>query len=181
MSLRHPLTSLLWLVLGLGCFGDCYSGGGSGGCNDEPLPESRCNRPYTGASLDGEWALHATGRRENCRDRRLEGALEIDTSVPLEIEARAQETFGDAGGPEVDNESDAFVQRIERAGFELGGDALPRKVTFSGEVRGSCVSFTLVEPLPNGDELRYQLNGALDDVGEVERCSSSGSFTARIR
>ena len=186
MRARAPF----WLLAltAAGCFGGF--GGSGGGCADREEPEDVCNRRFTGASLDGEWELHAHGRRTGCNDRRLEGRLEIETTVPLDVEAEAQATFGNAGGPEVDNESDAFVQRIERADFELRGEKLPRKVSLTGVVLGSCVMLTLTEPLADGDTLRYELNGAVDDIGEVsgsftgtgpEQCQSQGTFTARIR
>lgn len=186
---RRPLFLLMLVLIASGCLGGWGDNSG-GGCGDGDDDDGPCNRPYTGASLDGEWQLHAKGKRVGCDDRRLEGSLELDTTVPLVIEAAAQPTFRDAGGPPTDNESDAFVQRIERADFELGSDQLPNKVSFAGQVQGSCVSFTISEKLPTGDTLRYDLDGELSDVGEIqgsftgtgpEQCVSSGSFTATVR
>lgn len=178
---RRPLFLLMLVLIASGCLG-CW---GDGDDDDGP-----CDNPYTGASLDGAWELHGSGKRAGCEDRRLEGKLELDTTAPLVIEAAAQPTFRDAGGPITDNESDAFIQRIERADYELSGDELPHKVTFAGQVQGSCVSFTLSEQLPTGDTLNYVLDGEIEDVGEIhgsftgtgpEQCTSSGSFTATVR
>jgi hypothetical protein len=195
MGARTLRWSLLFALLAYGCFGSTCSGGGSagggGGCGDDEAEAANpCARPYTGASLDGEWELHAKGTRTDCRERRFEGELEIDTTVPLKIAAEAQATFRDAGWPLAGNVSDAFVLRIERADFELSGDDLPRPITFSGVVRGSCVELTLTEQLPDGDSLHYELSGALDAVGRIsgnftgqgpEQCRSEGRFSARIR
>jgi hypothetical protein len=190
VATRRPLFLLVLMLIASGCLGGWGSGDDSGGCGDDDAEEGPCDHPYTGASLDGDWQLHATGKRYACDDRRLEGQLAIDTSVPLVIEASAQPTFRDAGGPMTDNESDAFIQRIERADFELSGDELPRKVGFAGQVRGSCVSFTLSEQLPTGDMLHYELDGEIEGAGEIhgtftgtgpEQCVSSGSFTATVR
>lgn len=123
---RRPLFLLMLVLIASGCLG-CW---GDGDDDDGP-----CDNPYTGASLDGAWELHGSGKRAGCEDRRLEGKLELDTTAPLVIEAAAQPTFRDAGGPITDNESDAFIQRIERADYELSGDELPHKVTFAGQSR----------------------------------------------
>ena len=121
----------------------------------------------TGASLDGEWEISAHGERRDCLDRRLEGKLQIATTVPLAVDANAMSTSTPATGPEPEGENDAFVQRIERADFELGGEELPDPVTLRGVVRGSCVRLTLIEELGNGDQLQYVLDGFIDGVGVV--------------
>jgi len=189
VNVAPGVVSRVLLVLLCGSLGfGCFSGIG-GGCEDGPeLPD--CNQPYTGASLDGQWRISAHGKRFACTDRRLEGSLDIDTSVPLSIASDATPTSGPATGPEPDNESDAFVQRIERADFVLSGDKLPRPVSLTGQVRGSCVVLTLTEELPDDDKLEYHLDGYIDAKGSIhgsftgegpELCLSSGSFSARVR
>lgn len=181
----------LWLLLGYGCFGWGSGDSSDGGCGgDDAEVVDVCGQPYTGASLDGRWELHATGTRTDCSERRLEGKLEIDTTLPLNVDAEAQETIGDRPSPMPESEADAFVQRIERADFELSAEELPRSVTFSGAVRGSCVQLTLTERLPNGDTLRYELDGHIDYRGRLsgtfigtgpEQCQSDGTFTATVQ
>jgi hypothetical protein len=183
--MRRRVARLGWMtmVLAAGCFG------GFGGCEDDP-PVPDCHRPHTGASLDGEWRIEGNGKRSGCRDRRLVGDLRIETTLPLAIDARAEPASGPATGPEPRNEPDAFVQRIRRADFALGGEELPSGVRFEGTVHGSCVELVIEEDLPRGDLLRYELSGHIGSGGRVtgsftgrgpESCITNGSFTATVR
>src|SRR4051812_37711292 len=84
------------------------------GCEPDPAVPIvlSCDLEYTGRELDGVWTLSAHGTRKACGQRRLEGKLEISTTMPIQIDAKAQPTMGAATGPEVSAEEDAFVDRI---------------------------------------------------------------------
>jgi len=161
------------------------------GCEDAPEQRTlSCNLPQTGRQLAGAWNLTARGRRFGCDDRRLEGDLHIELSMPLEVTAEPQPTTGPGTGPETDSEADAFVLRIMRADYllDLGADA-PSEVTLEGGTVGSCVSFTLQEQLPKKDALVYDFDGYITDRGLAqgdfsgsgpEACQVEGTFHLEI-
>lgn len=158
-------------------------------CGDHESPAD-CDQPESGAALQGTWLLTAHGSRSGCKDRRLEGALEIETAVPFHVVSDAQPTQGEATGPQPDDETDAFVARIERANFTLEpGEHVPQALRVSGHVTGSCVFFELEETLADGDRLSYRFTGTISSRSVArgqfegrgpESCTSRGDFVLRI-
>ena len=82
------------------------------------------------------------------------------------------------------------LYQIARADFLLSAEDTLDEVSFEGSTTGACVSVVLVEELPDGDFLRYDLIGAIISsstmVGEFdgegpEACLSSGRFQIDIR
>ncbi len=162
------------------------------GCGDELVgdEELRCDRAYTGSELEGRWELRGSGERIECEDRRLEGALTIETSTRVRVMTEAQETTGPGSGPETDFEADAFVDRIERADFLVEQtDGAPDTLTVQGSVSGSCFRVHLEEELPDGDTISYDLDGFITRSGTAEgeftgrgpeSCTTAGTFTLRV-
>lgn len=149
-----------------------------------------CDMAHVGEVLSGTWRLHAEGKRVGCDDRRLEGDLELELSIPLDVTAMAVETSGEPTGEEPEHEADAFVDRIRRADFELNADEMPDELELGGSTAGSCATIVLTERLPGGDRLSYTLNGYIVSSGKVvgtltgqgpERCRVSGSFDLTIQ
>jgi hypothetical protein len=149
-----------------------------------------CDMANVGEVLSGTWSLHATGERTGCRNRRLEGELELDLAVPLEVTSTAVATPGRPTGEEPENEADAFVERIRRADFEVAADDMPSELALSGSTVGSCATLVLTERLANGDRLSYTLEGYIVSPSEVvgtfrgegpEDCRVRGSFELTIR
>jgi hypothetical protein len=148
-----------------------------------------CDLTDTGQALSGEWHLEATGKRTDCDDRRLEGEIEIDLAIPLGVRAMAQPTTRPSG-EEVENEADAFVERIKRADYVLEAEDMPEDLELVfGSTIGSCVSFTLVERLPGNDSLRYSFDGYIVSsyrvVGTLEgsgpeSCKVHGDFELTV-
>lgn len=159
-------------------------------CIDGDLADNyTCDMTHVGEALSGTWRLHADGTRAGCDDRRLEGELEIDLSIPLEVTAMAVATSGTPNGEEPEHEADAFVDRIRRADFELNADDMPDELEVSGSTVGSCATIALTERLPGGDRLSYTLSGYIVSSRRVvgtlrgegpERCHVNGSFELTV-
>jgi hypothetical protein len=157
----------------------------------EPIDEQRtCDMANVGEVLSGTWSLHATGERTGCRNRRLDGDLELDLAVPLDVTATAVATPGRPSNEEPENEADAFVERIRRADFQVEADDMPGELELSGSTVGSCATLVLTERLSNGDSLNYSLDGYIVGPNEVvgtlrgegpEECLVRGSFELTIR
>lgn len=179
-----------WLTL---CFvlASACSPVGPVGCEDDPAEGYTCNLEDTGQVLSGTWKLSATGHRSGCADRRLEGDFDLEVDVPLHVDAEAQATLGPSTGAEIDNEADAFVERIRRADYVLTAEDMPEELEpIHGSTNGSCVSFALTENLPRGDSLRYRFEGYIISssrvVGDLtgdgpEDCRVTGTFELNIR
>jgi hypothetical protein len=176
----HPLT-ILALLAGIALIS---------ACNEELGESYTCDMANVGEVLSGTWSLHATGERTGCRDRRLEGDLELELAVPLDVTATAVATPGRPLAEEPENEADAFVERIRRADFEVQADDMPSELELSGSTVGSCATLVLTERLPNGDRLKYALDGYIVSSTEVvgsfrgegpENCRVRGSFELTIR
>jgi len=160
------------------------------GCLDEEAPAYTCDMHDVGEVLSGTWRLRGEGERIGCNDRRLEGNLELELSVPLDVTAMAVATTGRPTEGEPENEADAFVERIRRADFEVTADDMPDELELFGSTAGSCATLVLIERLPNGDRLRYTLDGYIVSSSEVrgtlrgegpESCEVTGSFELTIR
>jgi hypothetical protein len=159
-------------------------------CNEEPGEGHTCDMANVGEVLSGTWSLRATGERTGCRNRRLEGDLELELSVPLDVTATAVATPNRPAAEEPENEADAFVERIRRADFQVEADDMPSELELSGSTVGSCATLVLTERLPGGDRLHYVLDGYIvspsEVVGELrgegpEDCRVRGSFELTIR
>jgi hypothetical protein len=159
-------------------------------CIDDRVEPLTCDMAHVGEVLSGTWRLRADGERVGCRDRRLEGDLELELSIPLDVTARAVATSGDPTGEEPEHEADAFVQRIRRADYELNADDMPDELELSGSTVGSCATIVLTERLPGGDSLSYTLDGYIVSSGKVvgalsgegpESCRVRGSFELTIQ
>jgi len=160
-------------------------------CVGDEVPSYTCDMADVGEVLSGTWSLSANGKRDRCDDRRLDGELELELSIPLEVTATAQATLGPAFDAGIENEADAFVERIRRADFVLSADDMPDQLeAVVGSTVGSCVSISLVERLPGGDHLSYLLEGYIISPREVvgdltgtgpENCRVTGSFELTIR
>ena len=175
------------ILLGMGCalsLAACQP-------DDTLEPVLSCDLENTGRVLDGEWSLTGQGRREGCEDRRLEGDLTLENPRPIAVRARPEATMGPLTGPEVDFDADAFVVRIQRADYVLslegGEDGV---LELQGGAVGSCVSFSLVEELDRGDELRYRFDGYITGTHTVsgdfwgerpEDCEVTGTFDLQVR
>jgi len=149
-----------------------------------------CDMAHVGEVLSGTWRLHADGERTGCKNRRLEGDLELDLSLPLDVTAMAVATSGDPTGEEPEHEADAFVERIRRADFELNADDMPDELDLGGSTVGSCATIVLTERLPGGDRLSYTLDGYIISSSKVvgtligegpETCRVHGSFELSIQ
>lgn len=158
-------------------------------CNEDLSEPHTCDMADVGEVLSGTWSLRATGERTGCRNRRLEGDLELELAVPLDVTATAVATDRPTN-EEPENEADAFVERIRRADFQLEADDMPRELELSGSTVGSCATLTLTERLPNGDSLNYMFDGYIVSPTEVvgslrgegpEDCRVRGSFELTIR
>lgn len=159
-------------------------------CKDQGGESYTCDMADVGEVLSGTWSLRATGERTGCRNRRLDGDLELELAVPLDVTATAVATPGRPTGDEPENEADAFVDRIRRADFDVAADDMPSELELSGSTVGSCATLVLTERLPNGDRLHYTLDGYIvsstEVVGELrgdgpEDCRVHGSFELTIR
>jgi hypothetical protein len=159
-------------------------------CREDELPGYTCDMHDVGEVLSGTWTLRGQGERKGCNDRRLEGDLELELSVPLEVTAMAVPTTGRPSDEEPESEADAFVERIRRADFEVSGDEVPDELELYGSTVGSCATLVLSERLPNGDRLTYTLDGYIVSSREVvgdlrgegpEECRVTGSFELTIR
>ena len=173
MRARWHAPALLWPVLALvlPLNGACF--GGDDEDEDERPLHTRCDLAHAGDELTGEWSLTAEGKRRRCEDAELEGELSIETSAPIDVVSRPQASGGGAVEPTPDAIADAFVERIERAEHVLSlGAGAADGLSLAGGTVGSCMSVTLIEELPGGDALIYELDGAITDRGFAE-----GDFT----
>ena len=159
-------------------------------CKEGEGEQYTCDMTHVGEVLSGTWSLTAEGTRSDCEDRRLDGDLELELSVPLEVTAMAQATIGRPTGDEPEHEADAFVERIRRADFEVRADDMPSELELGGSTIGSCATLVLTERLRDGDQLSYTLHGYIVSSGEVVgelrgegpgRCRVKGSFELTIR
>lgn len=161
-------------------------------CQDDVsgTPALSCDLPHTGRVLAGEWSLTGEGKRTNCDDRRLEGSLKLESSMPIEVTSKAQATTGPATGPTTGSVADAFVMRIRRADYELAlAPGAPKELALTGSAVGSCVGFSLTEELEDGDALHYEFNGYITGGRFVrgdfsghgpESCEVEGTFELLI-
>jgi len=76
-------------------------------CRHEASEGHTCDMAHVGEVLSGTWRLHATGERTGCKERRLEGDLELDLSIPLDVTAMAVATSGNPTGEEPEHSSSA--------------------------------------------------------------------------
>lgn len=175
----RPRTSIALILLVL-----------TAACQGDSRESYTCDMNDVGEVLSGTWTLRGEGERTGCDDRRLEGDLELELSIPLDVTAMAVPTTGRPTGEEPDSEADAFVERIRRADFEVTADDMPRELELSGTTVGSCATLVLTERLPGGDSLSYTLDGYIissrEVVGELrghgpESCEVRGSFELTIR
>jgi hypothetical protein len=152
-------------------------------------PSYTCDMHDVGEVLSGTWTLRGQGRRTGCKDRRLDGDLELELSVPLDVTAMVVPTVGRPTGEEPEHEADAFVERIRRADFQVTADDMPDELELSGLTIGSCATLVLTEQLAGGDELNYVLDGYIVSSREVvgdlrgdgpESCRVSGTFELTI-
>lgn len=162
------------------------------GCLDDPDDGvgRRCDLSVNGNDLEGRWTLHASGQRLDCDDRRLEGDLTLQTSMPVRVSAQAQATTNAPTADEAEFEADAFVDRIERADFLIEGeDPEGDGVRVRGSATGSCFLVHIEEELPDGDTLRYDLDGYITSRGTArgdftgrgpEDCRTEGTFRLQI-
>jgi hypothetical protein len=174
MTMRsHPLAALIVAAAIVGM----------PACVHDPSDDGyTCDMAHVGEVLSGTWRLHADGERVGCDDRRLEGDLELELSIPLDVTAMAVATSGDPTGEEPQHEADAFVERIRRADFELNADDMPDELELSGTTAGSCATIVLSERLPGGDRLTYTLNGYIVSSGQVEgTLTGEGPESCRVR
>ena len=180
MRMRSITAAVLFACLALlpACLGD-----------DGREPYT-CDMHDVGEVLSGTWTLRGEGRRTNCDDRRLDGDLELELAVPLDVTAMVVPTVGRPTGEEPEHEADAFVERIRRADFQVTADDMPDELELSGLTIGSCATLVLTEQLAGGDELNYVLDGYIvssrEVVGDLRgdgpgSCRVTGTFELTIR
>lgn len=161
-----------------------------GACDDDTTPEVSisCDLPTNGSALAGEWTLRAEGKREDCDDRRYEGDLKIETTMPVDVDVEALETPSSAASSD-EQGPDAFVERILSGDYELSLTHAVDDFELEGRASQSCVTFTLTEALGK-DKLTYSFDGEISDSDYIQgnfigrgpkNCRVAGSFTVDIR
>lgn len=119
------------------------------GCGSEDAPE--CAAGALPADLAGTWVVSGSGEWSDCSEEQLDGELTLRSPAPLTVE-QAQGAGGDS------------LHLVSAVVLEEGS------FSFSGTVRGRCVSFSTVETHADGSL-------SLDFNGKAGGSSITGSFS----